>query len=508
MGKWGKRITTLLLLGFLVFKVNISTIYASNEDISYGADIGWLSQLESQGVTWLDDNGVSTDPLLLLKNKGVDAVRLRVFVKPPSDFEWIKPDGTTCILGYADTDGLLYTAQRAKELGMKVMLVFHYSDHFADPLHQDVPSEWAGATTEQLEKYLYDYTSYIMNRLANEGIYPEWVEVGNEVSYGILFPTGSNQTNDFAQLTRYLNSGYDAVKSVSPSSKVITHLTHGAGVSHYNWFFDNFITQNGGKTDVIGLSYYPYWTGENNIEQVALNLYNMASKFGKEVMICETGEEETKEGDTYNLLRKELNAIKAVPNQKGLGVFYWEPEANSSIMPDDYHLGATKVIGEKTLQFTSALDAFKTGVEYLGNECTYELMNLNSEKALNVTAGSLGNSATIEQYTYNRWSSQKWIFEKVEGNYYRIVNFNSGKVLDVKGLSTEPGAACIQHDYNGGWNQMWEIITTNDGKYKVKNRWSGLYLGISEGSEEDGAACLQISDDGSENIKWYFLVTE
>lgn len=234
----------------------------------------------------------------------------------------------------------------------------------------------------------------------------------------------------------------------------------------------------------------------------------MASKFGKEVIICETGEEETKEGDTYSLIRKEINAMKAVPNQKGLGVFYWEPEANSTIVPDGYNLGATRMVGEKVLQFTSALDAFKTGAEYLGNECTYELMNLNSEKALNITSGSTENSATVEQYAYDRWASQKWTFEKVDGNYYKIVNSNSGKVLDVNAMSTAAGAACIQYDYNGGWNQMWEIIATEDGKYKIKNRLSGLYLGIADAAETDGASCLQLADDGTDNVKWFLLVTE
>lgn len=74
-----------------------------------------------------------------------------------------------------------------------------------------------------------------MNRLAEKGIYPEWVQVGNEVSYGVLYPYGKN-ADDFQQMTAFLNSGYDAVKAASPNTKVITHLTHGAGISHYAWF--------------------------------------------------------------------------------------------------------------------------------------------------------------------------------------------------------------------------------------------------------------------------------
>lgn len=114
------------------------------DEMVYGADIGFLSQLEDQGYQWVDDNGNTQDALQILKAKGVNAVRLRVFVKPPENYFWTKPDGTNCILGYVDTKGLLYTAKRAKELGMKIMVVFHYSDHFADPMIQDVPSEWQG----------------------------------------------------------------------------------------------------------------------------------------------------------------------------------------------------------------------------------------------------------------------------------------------------------------------------------------------------------------------------
>lgn len=505
----GKKIRKMMLCIFSVvtaIALCVIPVYAA-DDIAYGADIGWMSQLENEGITWIDDSGVPTDPLVLLKEKGVDSVRLRVFVNPSSDFEWIKPDGTVCKLGYADTTGLIYSAKRAKALGMKILLVFHYSDHFADPSYQDVPEQWEGATAVELEQYLYDYTYYIMHQLAEENIYPEWVQIGNEINYGILYPFGSISTGDFTQLTRFLNSGYDAVKAVSPNSKVVTHLTQGRHYD-YDWFFDNFINQQGGKTDVIGISYYPYWNGENEIEYVAYNLNQLSTKYDKDVMICETGESEANAEAAYELLRKEINALKSVPNQKGVGVFYWEPEANSNVLPDGYDLGATRLVGTNTLQFTSALDAFMTVPDFLDSECTYEFQNENSGKVLNVAEGSGDNSTLIEQYNYNGWDSQKWRFEKIDGNYYKIVNKNSGKVLDINGFSTESGVPCIQYEYNGGWNQMWEIICGADGRYKIKNRWSGLYLAIENGSQEDGAICVQTEDDDSKNVKWYLLVTE
>ena len=180
---WSLSILMMICLCMVLSIPSIPVQAADNlseNEMIYGADIGFLSQLESQGVEWVDDNGNTRDALELLKEKGVNAVRLRVFVKPPENFYWTKPDGTNCMLGYADTQGLLYTAKRAKELGLKIMVVFHYSDHFADPLIQDVPSEWENASTSELEKYVYDYTRYIMTELADEDIYPEWVQVGNE----------------------------------------------------------------------------------------------------------------------------------------------------------------------------------------------------------------------------------------------------------------------------------------------------------------------------------------
>lgn len=167
----------LFVLGiFLVCsKLNV---YAS--EIDYGADVGWLSQLEAQGYSWQDENGNTRDVLDILSDYGITAIRLRVFVNPPSSFEWTKNDGTECILGYCDTTGLLYMAERAKNKGFDIMVDFHYSDHFADPEYQDIPEQWKDASYNELVTYVYDYTYYVMNQLAQNGIYPKWVQVGND----------------------------------------------------------------------------------------------------------------------------------------------------------------------------------------------------------------------------------------------------------------------------------------------------------------------------------------
>lgn len=224
-------------------------------------------------------------------------------------------------------------------------------------------------------------------------------------------------------------------------------------------------------------------------------------------MICETGESELDSKGTYELLRKEINALAAVPDGKGIGIFYWEPEINSSVVPDSYALGATEVVSTNTLHFTTALDAYSLEPEFLSDENYFAIYNLNSGKSLNVYSGSCDNSVNIEQYTFDDWDSQEWKFVEIEEGYYKILNKNSGKVLDIEALSTAEGASCIQYDYNEGWNQMWSI--EDDGTaYKIKNRLSGLYLGILDSSSSDGAWCVQMTDDDSNNVRWYLLVTE
>lgn len=494
-----------------VLSLNVS-VNVKAQDLTYGADVGWLSQLEEKGYTWQNDKGETDDVLDILSDHGITSIRLRTYVQPPSSFEWIKNDGTTCILGYCDTSGLLYMAERARDKGFDIMLDFHYSDHFADPEYQDVPTQWADAGYEELKTYVYDYTYYIMDQLAQKNIYPKWVQVGNEINSGMLLPYGSSGTN-FSQLAGLLDSGYDAVKAVSPESKVVTHLANGQNNTVFRWFFDNYLTTYNGKTDVIGMSYYPYWIGSDfteNIDDLVYNLHDMADRYGKEVMVCEVGGAESDAWGSYELLQATIDAVASVPGEKGLGVFYWEPEANSQILPDGYPLGATQQVSSKVLKFTSAVDAFTMSADQIFPNTLrkYKIVNANSQMALNVSGGSSANSASIEQYGYDGWNSQKWQLVEVESGYYKIVNKNSGLVLDISGRSSASGASCIQYTYNGGWNQQWQLQETSDGYYQLVNRNSNMVLEISGSAGTNGGLCVQAANTESSNQKWTIQVVE
>ena len=135
------------------------------EDFAFGADIGFVSQMESWGTKRLDKNGKQKDILQILKEQGINNVRLRV---------WVNPSGGWC--GKAD---VVKMAKRAKAKGMGIMLSFHYSDSWADPGTQERPAAWKDHTVAQLEQDVYDHTKDIITALQAVGITPRWAQIGN-----------------------------------------------------------------------------------------------------------------------------------------------------------------------------------------------------------------------------------------------------------------------------------------------------------------------------------------
>jgi arabinogalactan endo-1,4-beta-galactosidase len=285
-----------------------------------GADVGWLQQMEATGYKFYNANGVRQDCLQILKDNGINTVRLRVFVNPSSDKT----------SGHCSKNEVAAMAVRAQKRGFRILIDFHYSDTWADPGKQAKPAAWAHHSFVQLLADVYDHTYDVLNTLKSDGATPEWVQVGNEIPGGMLWPDGG--TSHWGQLAQLLNKGYDAVKAVDSSIKVVVHLDEGNSNGKFRWFFDNF-RNNGGKWDVIGMSYYPYWQHKGytaTINDLGVNLNDMVSRYGKEVMVVEVGGEYTKVEDTYDMLVAVQEKVKAVPNSQGLGVVYWEPEGEKS----------------------------------------------------------------------------------------------------------------------------------------------------------------------------------
>jgi arabinogalactan endo-1,4-beta-galactosidase len=308
-----------------------------------GADIGWLSQMEATGYVFKDADGSPKNCLQLLKDRGINTIRLRVWVNPSNHR----------INGHCSKDETVAMAVRAQNMGMRIMIDFHYSDSWADPAQQTKPAAWANHTVSQLGDDVYNHTFDVLTALKAAGVTPEWVQIGNEIPGGMLWPEGSNSTN-FNNLALLLNKGYDATKAVNSRIKVIVHVDKGNDNARFRWFFDN-ITSKNVRYDVIGASYYPYWLGSDYTATIAAlgnNLNDMASRYGKEVMVVEVGGDYTLVENTRNMLTAVIAAVKNVPNNKGLGVVYWEPEGEKTW--SGYQLNCWQTNGRPS----PALDAF------------------------------------------------------------------------------------------------------------------------------------------------------
>lgn len=303
-----------------------------------GADVGWLSQMESSGKTFRDAQGKTGDLLDILRGLGVNAVRLRV---------WVNPKDGWC--GKAD---VVKAALRAKAKGLRVMIDFHYSDSWADPGQQTKPAAWSGHALEQLKTDVSNHTVDVLKTLKDSGVTPEWVQVGNETNNGMLWDEGKASAN-MAGFAALVQSGSKAVKSVFPDAKVVVHLSNGHDNALYRWIFDG-LKANNVSWDVVGMSLYPEVESWRATEaQCLANMKDMVSRYGKEVVISEVGMAMSAADSSYALLKKLQADVASLSGGKGIGVLYWEPAAYGGW--SGYLKGAFDDTGKPT----HALDAFK-----------------------------------------------------------------------------------------------------------------------------------------------------
>ena len=203
-----------------------------------------------------------------------------------------------------------------------------------------------------MKDVVFTYTKQVMDTLKSNGIIPEWVQVGNETNDGMLWEDGRASANmgNFAAL---INAGYDAVKSISDTTKVIVHISNGFDNTLFRWMFDG-LKNNGAKWDVIGMSLYPSSTNWKTLDaQCLANMNDMITRYKKPVMICEVGMSWTDSVACKSFLTDIISKTKSVSGNNGLGLFYWEPECYNNWKA--YSLGAFDNNGKPTI----ALDAFR-----------------------------------------------------------------------------------------------------------------------------------------------------
>ncbi|MBK8089984.1 MAG: glycosyl hydrolase 53 family protein [Chitinophagaceae bacterium] len=305
-----------------------------------GADIGWITEMEASGKKFYNASGAETECFALMKSLGMNTIRLRVWVNPSP--------------AWNNAADVVAKALRAKNLGLRVMIDFHYSDSWADPGQQTKPAAWAAMSFADMKNALSAHTTDVLNQLKTAGVTPEWVQVGNETNNGMLWPEGRASTNmsNYAQL---VNAGYDAVKAVFASAKVIVHVSNGWDNSLFRWNIGGLIS-NGAKFDVIGMSLYPSYVaagwGSAN-QQCLVNMNDMVSLYNKEVMVVEVGMPWDNAAECKLFITDLITKVKSVTGSKGLGVLYWEPQSYGGWK--GYTLGAFDNSGKPTV----AMDSFK-----------------------------------------------------------------------------------------------------------------------------------------------------
>ena len=301
-----------------------------------GADVSWLTEMEKSGSKFYDNAGRETECLNLLRDLGMNSIRLRVWVNP-SD-------------GWCNKEDMLAKAFRANSLGYRLMIDFHYSDVWADPGQQYKPTAWESYSFDELQTAVADHTKEVLSALKDMNITPEWVQVGNETGNGMLWDEGKADKNmaGYAALT---SAGYDAVKEIFPNTQVIVHLQEGDRKDLFTWIFDG-LRDNGAKWDLIGMSLYPEAdTWQQLTADCVANISYLYERYGTKSIICEVGMAESEPEATKEWLTEFLSASKAT--NQCLGIFYWEPQAYGNWKA--YGKGAFDDSGRPTI----ALDAFK-----------------------------------------------------------------------------------------------------------------------------------------------------
>lgn len=321
----------------------VTAMAVAPRELWLGADISGTTADEAHGRFSTDTLGVVTENTRLMKDYDMNAVRLRVWVNPQS--------------GWSSKEDVLTMARRARELGMPVMIDFHYSDWWADPGKQNIPAAWKDYDLTQMCRAVADHTAETLQLLKDINIDVRWVQVGNETPNGFLWPMAQFAKGDeaFANYARLSNAGYDAVKSVYPDARVIIHFDNGFDKAMYDRLLDR-LKELGTKWDIIGMSLYPYWAIDGGKEPDAAstlrdaldNIRHLKTKYGNDVMITEVGVESDKPAEGLQFMNAMFDGVINDVDGACIGVFYWAPEAYT-------------VLGEDGKRHGYALGAFSDG---------------------------------------------------------------------------------------------------------------------------------------------------
>lgn len=367
-----------------------------------GGDISLLPTYEEHGANYMDKDGKKiSDMLAFLKEQGLNAMRVRLFVDPSLAPDEAKGQGVRQDLEYVKKLG-----KRIKDAGLQFMLDFHYSDTWADPGQQATPESFK-MLPALAEELTHDYTKQCLKELNEAGATPDFIQTGNEISFGMLWDSrckveansdwnGYTDTN-WDHFTTVLKNAIQACREMCPEAKIILHTEQCANNPTLDVAFFKRIKDNKVDYDIIGTSYYPYYKGL--ISNLDKGLTQLETNFpDKQIMVVETGcgyhykmgDQDTGYPLTYDG-QKDYTAdlitmLKKHPNVNGL--FWWFLEAN------EYGLDwATKRVTDKW--YDASLFDNETGKAL---PALYELKNFDD--------GSTGiRQITTKDKTNDSWYS-------------------------------------------------------------------------------------------------------
>ena len=240
-----------------------------------GMDVSSLKELEELGAKYYMD-GKEKGILEILKAYGVNSIRLRLWNDPYSE------SGVPYGAGTSDLNTTMELARRVLDMGFGFLLDIHYSDFWADPGKQRIPKAWRGMSVEELEAAVYDFTRSTLLTMRSEHVFPTMIQVGNELSNGLLWPYG--KVPNYDNIARFINAGIRAVRSVDQEIPIMLHLDNGGNNALYREWFDEFM-KRGEDFQIIGLSYYPFWHG--TLQQLEDNMRDISGRYGKELIVAE-----------------------------------------------------------------------------------------------------------------------------------------------------------------------------------------------------------------------------
>ena len=302
----------------------------------FGADISSVQEAIDGGATYVDTDGDEKSLLEILGNHGFNYIRLRTFVDPDALYGYANPNGQAQFRkaeSYCDTEHTLAQALEVKQAGMGFLLDLHYSDNWADPGKQIIPTAWRDASSiTELAARVGDYTQTVVAALVEGGARPDMVQIGNEITPGLLIhvPAANpdpdqwgnitkvtnsvnGSTASFANVATLLKAASDAVKAVDPTIKVMLHVENTKNFPAVRNYVQQ-VQSRGVVLDVLGLSCYTTYQGqpalwEDTFQQLTTNLPDISFTIAE-----------------YNPERTRANEIMHdLPDGRGLGTFFWEP---------------------------------------------------------------------------------------------------------------------------------------------------------------------------------------